>query len=391
MIDTIVLTLKTGMFTILDHDKFSPSTRGLYDATAGYYRLGGRSNITCKQNPTPNELKNGIYKPRLTITKRINRDGNFETPLKIEFSAPKLIFGNNFDELTQNDFMPAVTLLKSRLKEMGVLIFTQVLGNAPVSAIHYSKNIPLTDGTTPHYLISRIKEANISLSLDVNQTDYRNDGHSYKWHANSYEVAFYDKLKDLEMASKSEKRAVERDNAIQLNLFEAFKERKRLEVMRMEVRLNKRQKIGQLFRTLGIQSELTLKNLFNPIIAQQVLLHYLDELESKRLPLFDYKPTSPNALLADLVINNPNMGIRKTMQLYGLKQAFETTTPRELRNMFGKYGQRSWYRLIAEAKTIKLPRTRSPLGIVREHLTRFEPLKLVDFPDLMLNNDKYGN
>ena len=28
MIDTIVLTLKMGMFTILDHDKFSPSTKG---------------------------------------------------------------------------------------------------------------------------------------------------------------------------------------------------------------------------------------------------------------------------------------------------------------------------------------------------------------------------
>src|SRR5262245_59776513 len=118
------------------------------------------------------------------------------------------------------------------------------------------------------------------------------------------------------MANKSEKRAIENDNAIQLNLFETFKKRKRLEVMRIEVRLNNRQKIGQLFRVLGIQSDLTLKNLFNPQIAQQVLLHYLNELESKRLPLFDYKPTSPKSLLADLVINNPKMGIRKTIQLY---------------------------------------------------------------------------
>ena len=45
MIDTIVLTLKTGMFTILDHDKFSPSIRGLYDP-AGYYRLGGLLRIS---------------------------------------------------------------------------------------------------------------------------------------------------------------------------------------------------------------------------------------------------------------------------------------------------------------------------------------------------------
>lgn len=30
------------------------------------------------------------------------------------------------------------------------------------------------------------------------------------------------------------------------------------------------------------------------------------------------------------------------------------------------------------------------IEIVREHLTRLEPSKLVDFPDLMLNNDKYN-
>ncbi|MFA6944284.1 MAG: hypothetical protein WC220_00155 [Pedobacter sp.] len=375
------------MFVIYEPDRFEPSAKLILDEKSS---LGGRGYTPAKQNPTSRELKNGYYKPRLTLTNRYNHTGRREASLKIELSLPKLLFGNNFDELTQNDFTPVVTLLKSRLREMGVLVFTQVLENAPVSAIHYSKNIPLTDGTTPHYLISKIKEANISLALDVNQTDYRNDGHSYKWHSNSYEVAFYDKLKDLEMANKSEKRAIENDNALQLNLFGTFKERKRIEVMRMEIRLNKRQKIGQLFRTLGIQSELTLKNLFNPIIAQQVLLHYLDEIESKRLPLFDYKPTSPKSLLADLVINNPNIGIRKTMQLYGLRQVFNDTTPRELRNMFSKYGQRSWYRLIAEAKTVRLPATKSPLGIVREHLTRFEPLKLVDFQGTMLNNDKYN-
>jgi len=368
MLDTIRLTLSKDMFWVMDKTYFQKETQ---NALRGYFTL--------VQNPTKSELKNGIYKPRLTMTKRFNTTGRHEATLAIEFSAPKLLYGNNFDELTENDFAPVVALLQSRLKEMGVGVFTSILENAPVSAIHYSKNIPLTDGTTPHYLIGKIKQANVSLALDVNQTDFRNDGHSYKWHSNSYEVAFYDKLKDLEMAKKSEKRTIEKDNAVQLNLFETFQERKRLEVMRMEVRLNKRQKIGQLFRILGIQSELKLKNLFSSTIAQQVLLHYLDELESKRLPLLDYKPTSPNSLLADLVISNPSMGIRKTIQLFGLKQAFDSTTPRELRNMFGKYGQRSWYRLIAEAKTIKLPISKSPLGIVREHLTRFEPLKLVDF------------
>ena len=142
------------MFTILDHDKFSPSTKGLYDP-AGYYRLGGRSNITCKQNPTPNELKNGIYKPRLTVTKRINRAGSFEIPLKIEFSIPKLLYGNNFDELTDTDFPAVIQKLKVVLRKMGVYLFEKNLINAPVSSVHYSKNISLTDYTTPYTYLSQ--------------------------------------------------------------------------------------------------------------------------------------------------------------------------------------------------------------------------------------------
>jgi len=377
MLDTIVLTLNNGMYFINDPDRFEPSARFILGDSSS---MGSRGYIPSKQNPTPNELKNGIYKPRLTLTNRYKyQKRKREATLKIELSLPKLLYGNNFDELTQDDFTPAVAFLKSRLKEMGVLVFTKELENAPVSAIHYSKNIPLTDGLTPHYIIGKIKEANIKLSLDVNQTDYRNEGYSYKWHSNSYEVTFYDKIKDLETSTKSEKRALEKDNAIQLNLFETFQERKRLEVLRMEVRLNKRQKIGQLFKYIGITSELTYKNIFNASVSQKVLLHYLDEIESKRLPLFDYKPTNSKGLLAELIVQNPELKLKRIVQIFGLKQIFDSVNPRELRTMFGNKSQRSWYRLIAEAKAIKLPPTQSPLKVIREHLNTFEPLKLVDF------------
>lgn len=387
MLDTIVLTLSKGMYYINDPDRFEPSARLILDENSS---MGSRGYIPAKQNPTKRELQSGIYKPRLTLTNRFNHTGRREATLKIELSLSKLLYGNNFDELTQADFESVTEKLRKTLQTMGVMVFTSMLKSAPISAIHYSKNIPLTNGITPHYLISKIKEANIKLSLDVNQTDYRNEGYSYKWHSNSYEVAFYDKIKDLETSKTSEKRALERDNALQLNLFEAFQKRKRFEVLRMEVRLNKRQKIGQIFRSLGITTELTYENIFSATVSQKVLLNYLDELESKRLALLDYKPTTPKALLADLVIQNPHLGLKQIIHLFGLKQIFDTVNPRELRSMFGNKSQRSWYRLIAEAKKVKLPATTSPLALIREHLTRFEPLRLVDFQGKMLNNDKYN-
>jgi len=189
MIDTIVLTLKQNSFQITEHEKFSPSTEGLYSPSR-YYRLGGRANLLCKQNPTSAELAAGIYKPRLTATKRFNKHRNFEITLKIEFSIPKLIFGNNFDELEDTDFTLAVSKLKQRLRDMGVSVLEPVLASAPISSIHYSKNIPLVDYTTPYTYLEQLSRINLNQRLDLNQTDFRNEGHSRKFRAISFEGAF---------------------------------------------------------------------------------------------------------------------------------------------------------------------------------------------------------
>ena len=377
MLDTIKLTLDKSMIAFIEKDKFQKETQ---NASRGYFTL--------VQNPTKTESKNGIYKPRLTLTNRFNTSGQRGLTLSIEFSAPKLLYGNNFDEVTDNDFPAVVEKLETVLRTMGIRVFHELVLSAPVSAIHYSKNIPLTDGTTPHYLISKIKEANIPLALDVNQTDYRNDGHSYKWHSNSYEIAFYDKIKDLEAAKKSDKRAVEEDNLLQLHLFEDLR-KKRLEVFRMEVRLNSRQKMKQLFSTLSIETNLTFQSLFATYISQKLLLHYISELEKQRPKILDYQTTTSKALLADILVNNPKIKAQKTLQLFGLKLALDAMTTRELRMMLGKQSMRSWYRLIADAKTIQLGFVKNPFEIIHKNLTNPEPLKLIDFQDKMINNDKY--
>lgn len=370
MIDTIVITLTKDQFEITDPEAFTPSA-----AWANSHR--SQRGMLSKQNPTRQELLKGIYKPRLTLAHRITKGTKREIILKIELSLPKLMFGNNFTELRFKDFQPIVNKLVATLQSMGIIATEQTIAHAQISAIHYSKNICLTDGSTPYHYINKIKEANIRLSLDTNETAYRNEGHSYKWHANYYEVAFYDKIRDLEKAQMGNKRAVEQDNELQLPLFKKLQKRRtKFEVLRMEVRLNKRVKIKQLFAKLNIKADLTLKKLFKPAIAKKILLHYLDELESKRPKLLDYKSTNGKALLTDLIFNNPNLGPKQILHLYGFKQALDIMSPRELRTMFAGYATRSWYRLIADANKIQLPRGHDHFKVVREQLTKFEPISL---------------
>src|ERR1700733_9692593 len=364
MIDTVVLLLAQDTFKILNSDAFTPSARWItnHSARAVY-------GMQSKQNPTKKELLAGIYKPRLTLFYNMREK---QVMLKIELSLPKLSFGNNFQELKQKDLQPLLQKLAATLEQMGVIVDPIELANAPVYAIHYSKNIALTDGSTPYHYINKIKEANIKLSLDVNQTDYRNEGHSYKWHCNSYEVVFYDKIKDLEKARQSDKRALEKDSAIQLNLFDAFEQRKMLEILRMEVRLNKRSKIKHLFKKLDIKSDLSLKSLFKPSTAKKILLHYLDELESKRLPLLDYRAANDKALLTDLIFNNPELSTKRILQLFGLSKVLETINVRELRGMLSKRNQRDWRRLMGEAKAVRLPSTQRSFEVIRRHIKKFK-------------------
>ncbi|PIY72617.1 hypothetical protein COY87_00020 [Candidatus Roizmanbacteria bacterium CG_4_10_14_0_8_um_filter_33_9] len=383
MIDTIVLTLPKDMFYIFEPDRFNPSARWVMDDT-GY--SGSRGFIVSKQNPTPEELKNGIYKPRLSVTRRFNHTQNIERTLKIELSLPKLIYNNNFDELTEKDFDYIVDKLQTALKSMGVDIFSNLLKIAPVSAIHYSKNIPLTDGTLPFYYLKRMQEANISDILDINSTDYR-VGHCVKYHTNSYEVVFYDKIEDLKKgATISNKRIIDNDNAIQIGLFNTLKQRKFFEVLRMEIRLNKRFKIKSLFNTLNIKTDLTFQSLFNEDISKKVLLHYLDFIEDRRPKILDYKTKTAFDFACDVVLSNPHISSKKALEIVGFKQISDIVSMREMKKIFSKQNSYSWNRIVKEIKKINLPKRNSPFWLIRKEIEQFKPLKLVDFESKIYNN-----
>ena len=112
MIDTVVLLIPWEDFKIMDYGTFSPSARGMFEPP--YYSLS-RGSFNCIQYPTKSDLIEGNYKPRLTLSKRLVC-GGYSIALKIEFSAPKLLFGNNFEELKDNDFEAVVIKLHQTCK-----------------------------------------------------------------------------------------------------------------------------------------------------------------------------------------------------------------------------------------------------------------------------------
>jgi len=370
--------LDKSMFYITDKNRFIKDRQ---EALRGYFKL--------VQNPAPSELKRGIYKPRLTVTNRFTGPNVSQKTISIEFSIPKLMFGNNFDELIGNEFPQIIEKLNALLLEMGVKVRPSCLTNAPVSLIHYSKNIALTDYITPYTYLEQLSKLNINQNLDTDRTSFRNEGHSFKYRANSFEVAFYDKLKDLRQGKKSEKRAEEKDNALQLNLLDLITPKKPFEVLRMEIRLNTRQKIRNLLKTVNNEVEPTFINLFNQSISQKVLLHFIAEVENALPPLLTYQPNSPKKLFNGLLIANPNIKLNKLLAIYALKTLLNDIGIRGFRQLTKRYGNTAWYGLNKEMKELKVADEPSVFNLLRKAITTFTPLRLLDFQGNMTNNDKY--
>lgn len=371
MLDTIVITLPEKDFRIVKPERFNPNAWAVFNPVFGDTGL-----IKAIYNPTKAEKARG-YKPRLTLFKRPFTERARAIWLKIEFSAPKMIFGNNFEELRdRGDLDAVVSGLLRALTDMGIETTFEALLYAKVSAIHYSKNILLERSTPSFLLIQALEKLDLSAKLDLTQTDFRNSGQMVKYHANTYEIVLYDKVKDLEQAQKyGEKRGIEIDYDCMDDL---FTEKRKPEVLRFEVRLTSK-KIKPLFKTLGIRRENTLNDLFSADVSRAVLLHYW-QIITNGLYLMNIDTKDIERLVHGIRTAFPQKRPGKIMELIGFIITCQNFGVRGARLALGLKNHH-WYRLKADTKALEnnstCPRFLILNGI-KQQLEEFIPLERQD-------------
>lgn len=367
MLDTVVLTLPEKDFFIKNDDRFTPY--------AGFLRnpmYGGKNMVKCVYNPTKAEKRSG-YKPRLTLVKKPFTEHAKAVFLRIEFSAPKLLYGNNFVELRgHDDFLPVLSELHTALATMGIEVSLEALKNANVSAIHYSKNILLERETPCFMLIRELEKLDLSAKLDLTHTDFRNTGQMVKYHASTYEVVLYDKVKDLQQASTyGDKRSSETDNISELDLLNALK---LPEVLRFEIRLKSR-KLKPLLAQIGHTSPLTFQNLFNASVSRAILLYFWNQITGS-LFLLNLNADDPATLIARIKAKYPKKRQSSILQLVGFAHAADKLGIRGAKLHLGLNNQ-TFYRLKKDLKGLDgihtTPRF-SVIKAVKEQITEFIPL-----------------
>ena len=369
MIDTICLLI--------------PKDKMRYVSEVASWDLYAKTDQYAKyiRNPSKAEKETGKYFPRLTgYKRRFTQNDN----VRIEFSAPKLLYLNNLDELENKDFSLVIETLQERLKIMGVIVFKAVLENASVSSVHFSKNILLQDGYTASYLISEMNKVNLRKSFDFAKTRFMNDGQSLYAHTTAHQLVVYDKVADLK---KGKKRAIDKNPTLyQKSLFEKFnRENEMQEIIRFEIRINHKQKLNKLLIDLGYQKSPVFRQIFNSEISRKVVTNYWERLIKKdNLGLFSISLSSKD-ILQTLFLADKKLKPKQAIYLLGLfTLAKDENGMRQLRTIISKRSQdRTWYRISKDmqraSELVTKNKLRNWVTQIDKSLEEFKPYKIKNY------------
>lgn len=341
MIDTIILLLpKEQAKATIGSDPWSLQSR-----TPAYDKF--------VKNPSKKNTDSGRYFPRLTGFNRKMSGPGWSSTTRIEFSAPKLIYENNLDELTEDQFDKVAQVLQDRILEMGVIISLDDLKNASVKSVHYSKNIELQNGYTSQYVLGELGKINLNQRFDMTRARYINDGQSLYAYTKAHSLVIYDKIADL---ARSPKRAIDREQTLyQLSLFDDLK-RSVQEILRIEARLSEKRKMNSLFEKLGFAKNPTFRDVFSTQKSRAVLLYYWETMITKNgLMLFAHAPTNKD-LLRQIITSRKKMKGKQAIYLAGLiLLARDGNGLRELRSVLSRrVDSRTWYRIMDDLNMIAL-------------------------------------
>lgn len=250
------------------------------------------------------------YKPKVFL---INNFGKLE--LILEFSIPKLMFGNNLEEVCQADYELVILKIISTLWGMGIEVKHELnIKEARISQVHFGKNFIMTDILNPRTMINLIAKNDPHFKTDVSTKFYKNGGQLVSFYSKSQNILFYDKMSEIKQGIRvGAKRSIEKDGKLSANHLCEYGGHA---ILRMEVRLNGKGKIIGILKNqdntktlmLGISKggkiteRLIFQDVFDDELSKKVLTTYLQQIRANlKVVLHSYNENILHILLAKKV------------------------------------------------------------------------------------------
>lgn len=281
MLDTVTLKLTYPDFRVTSPSLFRPALNIESRPSISSYQFRPNSYTKYVQNPSMQDRQAEIYKPRLTAYQRSPELGKTTYDLHVELSIPKLLFGQSVQELDDNDLPRAVALIHRRLHMMGIETTEDAIRRSVVVKAHFGKNIALPYPITAQDAINELSKADIGRGKDINMRHYGNGGQSLYFYASSYNVIFYDKLRDIATPTN---KAVDKDKFKPEKLFlKSLAKDQEQDILRFEVRFTKQQSVDAFIsKAVGQKIKgISFEKLFDKSLCQKVLLRTWAEIVGK--------------------------------------------------------------------------------------------------------------
>lgn len=340
MIDTVSIKLKQSEFKVLQPDLFYPELLIFTKSNAPFGWKKSQVYKKYTQNATKEDKFADCYKPMLTAYRRYSDViDNFTYELHIEFSVPKIIFGENLSELSDEDMDEVVTTLVRKLLSMGIETSTTAIKKATVTRVHFGKNILLPYPMTVRDVINELKKADVGKRMEVNMREYRNDGESLYFYNSAHNVIFYDKIKDIE---KTKNISVDKNKTQKEKDIIKERELMRDQVLRMEVRYNGMRAVTSIIgKLLPSKPEyVSFEMVFNKELCKDALIRNWKDIIERPSNQLAFKMTlSPEDVLNTLVGRARDgdtsvHSLNKVLISFGLHQLINQLGAKTVKNKF---------------------------------------------------------
>lgn len=281
-----------------------------------------------------------IYLPKIEIFETLNKDrNNVVYVLKSEFSVPKLVYGNSLQEVSGVDFERVLYIFKKSLAGVGILIESDTVANARVSAVHFCKNIPLPANIRIQEILDELMRVDISKVVDITKTEFKKGGRVLHIYSGTIERVFYDKVSDAmrPKIKRKDKGRIARERGI----IERHKLENR-EVFRYEYRIKKAQTVMRDINVaLGREPKtyVAFKDLFEPGLCKAIVLKsWRDLIQRPENQLALIGPSDELGLLLHIISetkkqNGKAHSMNNALVSYGLACAIRDHGAKEVRRV----------------------------------------------------------
>lgn len=263
---------------------------------------------------------------------------------QITFSAPKLLYGNNIEEVTEDQFEDVVDVLYEQLQflDLPTEISKEDIRQAKLRRLDYSKNAMIAELVPGEQFCSMLMRSEHVYRSKYSQTQYRH-GDSYRENIKKRSVVIYDKLAEFRNSLPKDKVLNVREQ-----FFLAAEKAHLFQVFRLEVQMQDLNQIAIELERFGIErAGITFSRVFSKELAHSILMRYWKSLIENLDPNPElFSEDNLFATFNEMAVNKGNKGPQALLATFGLRYLAHKCGLGNVKDIFYReYDSQAWGRI----------------------------------------------